>query len=211
MVLTTPRLWRFIVQPMLVALGAFVSIAALVFWLVVPWVSQRVESVAGSLLGWATFGLSTLVFVLSSGFLFLLLVSFFSSTMWEKLSLEVELIATGNRVESKLPISTIIADNVARGLLAVMLTAISLCCGWILFGIPAILMAGYLGLHDYTAAAYLRRGLTFGDQRERVFKLHGWVGFLLLAGVLTLLPVVNVLMLPCLVAGGTLMVAESDV
>lgn len=41
-----------------------------------------------------------------------------------------------------------------------------------------------------------------------VRKLKGRFSFLLGGGLLTLIPVVNVIMLPCLVAGGTLMVVD---
>ncbi|HTQ11030.1 MAG TPA: hypothetical protein VMI31_13225, partial [Fimbriimonadaceae bacterium] len=101
-------------------------------------------------------------------------------------------------------------DGVARGSFALAVTLLSLCCGWLFFGVPAVLFAGFLGLHDYTSAAYLRRGVTFPAQMSPVGKLEGRFSFAIAAGLLTLIPLVNVLMLPCLVAGGTLMVVDAE-
>jgi uncharacterized protein involved in cysteine biosynthesis len=65
-----------------------------------------------------------------------------------------------------------------------------------------------IGLLDYTAPAFLRRGLTLGPQWARL--RHGFdrdtAAFALVAGLLSLVPLVGVLLLPGLVAGGTLLV-----
>lgn len=212
LILRTPRLWRFIVQPLLAGALAFVVVAAGAYWLIVPWLEARINSVAsvhgilGGVVALATTGLYIVLVILTSGFLYLTLASFFSASLWEKLSFEIELMQTGNRIETKLPVPVIVKDSVARGLFAVGLTLVSLCCGWTFFGIPAILFAGYMGLHDYTSSAYLRRGVTFPAQMAEVRQLKGRFSFLLAGGLLTLIPVINVIMLPCLVAGGTLMV-----
>jgi uncharacterized protein involved in cysteine biosynthesis len=52
--------------------------------------------------------------------------------------------------------------------------------------------------------------VTLGGQFGRVFRLRGWLTFLLLGGLLTLLPFINVLLLPVMVAAGTIMVAKSE-
>ena len=216
LVFRTPRLWRFIIQPLLVGAIAFAAVTAGAYWLIVPRLNAQIDARLHASGAWAnvvalvTSGLYIGLLILTSGFLYLTLVSFFSASLWEKLSLEVELMQTGQRIETKLPVSAIVGDAFARGPFAIAITLVSLCCGWVFFGVPALLFAGYLGLHDYTSAAYLRRGITFPGQMKPVRRLPGRFSFLLAGGLLTLVPVVNVLMLPCLVAGGTLMVVEGE-
>lgn len=218
LVMRTPKLWRFIIQPLLTALTIFVSLAVLSYWLIVPRIAELLrhpfgrdhspaENAGTTLMANALF---ISLFVVTSGSLYLLLVSISSSTQWGRLSMEVELVTTGRRIEAKLSAGALLSDTVARGFHALFVTSLSLCCGWTLFGLPSILLAGYLGCHDYTAAAYLRRGVIFREQRELVKRLPAEMSFALLGGLLTLLPVVNVLMLPCLVTAGTLMVIESE-
>jgi len=66
-------------------------------------------------------------------------------------------------------------------------------------------LGGILSLFDFTAPYMLRRNLTFGKQWGHVFKLQGWFGFAVFGGIITLIPLVNILMLPVMVAGGTIM------
>lgn len=216
LVFRTPRLWRFILQPLLIAALAFVFVTAGAYWLIVPPLNARIGSMIhpgqalGDLLVFFTSGLYFGLVVLASGLLFLTFASFFSSAMWSGLSKEVERMTTGEAVDTKLTFSAIVGDSVSRGMFAIGVTLLSLCCGWTFFGLPAIFFAGYLGLHDYTSAAFLRRGVTFPEQISYTRHLPRRFGFLLSAGLLTLIPVVNVIMLPCLVAGGTLMVLAKE-
>jgi uncharacterized protein involved in cysteine biosynthesis len=216
LVFRTPRLWRFIIQPLLVGALAFMVVAAGAYWLIVPTLSELLRHPFGDdgFRGEAATAVANLVFMLLfivvSGSLYLVIVSFFSSTLWEKLSFAVELESTGKRVETKLPIPTIIGDSLQRGISAIAIGFLSMCCGWAVFGIVGVLLAGFMGLYDYTSAAYLRRGITFAKQGAYLRKLPSRYSFAVCGGLLTLLPVVNVLMLPCLVAGGTLMVIESE-
>ncbi|HVT13700.1 MAG TPA: EI24 domain-containing protein [Fimbriimonadaceae bacterium] len=213
LILRTPKLWRFVVQPLLTAAIAFLAVAAGAYWLIVPrldaWIDARIHAWSG-LVALMTSGLYILLLALTSGFLYLTLASFFSASLWEKLSLEVEFVETGKRVEAKLPVSAVVKDSLLRGSFAVGVSLLSLCCGWTFLGIPAILFAGFLGLHDYTSSACLRRGITFPNQMAEVRTLRGRFSFLLAAGLLTLIPLVNVIMLPGLVAGGTLMVVRNQ-
>lgn len=212
--LSTPRLWRFILQPLLVGAGAFLVVAIGSYLLVVPavdgFVQRQFAAETGAVLHWVA-SLAMIIFLgLISGVLYLTLVSFFSSMLWEKLSLEVEAGISGERIEAKLATSTIVGDSISRGLTACVIALLSLCCGWVFFGIPAVVLAGWLGLHDYTAPAMMRRGILFGEQRRRLRYVRGKWSFLLASGLITLLPFVNVLMLPCLVAAGTLLVMDSE-
>ena len=81
--------------------------------------------------------------------------------------------------------------------------------GFIIPVVGPLLIAGYVATLDVTASAFARRGFLLKAQRKRFFQLKGWPVFLLIAGVFTLLPFVNAILLPILVAAGTLMVARS--
>jgi uncharacterized protein involved in cysteine biosynthesis len=74
-----------------------------------------------------------------------------------------------------------------------------------------VLVAGWVGVLDYTSPAFLRYNRTVGEQWPVGTKMKGWFGFQIGAGLLSLLPFVNVLMLPALVAGGTSMAVRSGV
>jgi uncharacterized protein involved in cysteine biosynthesis len=78
-------------------------------------------------------------------------------------------------------------------------------------GIPAaILIGGWLGAMEFTSASFSRRGWLAPDQAIRLRRLPGAWGFVLGSGLISLLPVVNALALPALIAGGALLVGEAD-
>lgn len=197
-------------------LGVLVLIAAMVgsYLLIVPRVDAAINAqLNGGIAAFLNVLASLLFFVLfflSSGFLYLTIVSFLSSMLWEKLSFEVEKERTGREVALKHTPSSAIADGLLRGFFALGFALVSMCCGWPLAGIPGVLLAGYVGLHDYTASAFSRRGMLLMDQRQHLRQLPSKGSFVVGAGLLTLFPFVNVLALPALVAAGTLMVIDSE-
>src|SRR5690242_6231774 len=95
----TPRLWRFIWKPFVLGALWFVTVAVATILLLAPLLAQAIKHPFGKNPPWAiAFASSVLtdffvatLFVLISGSLYLLFVSFCSSTMWSRLSLEVEL------------------------------------------------------------------------------------------------------------------------
>jgi uncharacterized protein involved in cysteine biosynthesis len=200
--------------PWFIGLAAMAVALSLSYWLIVPRVDALIpaswnDTVVVPLRFLISISFLLLFFLISGG-LYLLLVSLFSSTMWEKLSFEVERNETGREISHQFRTSQLLGDGLARGCCALVVFFASLCCGSVLFGIPAIVFAGFLGLLDYTAAAFSRRGVLFFRQVGLIGDLPHRFSFLILSGLLTLIPLVNVLMLPALVAGGTLMVAESE-
>lgn len=210
----SPRLWKYIITPMLLGLLVLIAVGVASYWLIVPRIdtaiTSRFSGSTANLLELLASLLFIVLFILTSGFLYLTIVSFLSSMLWENLSFEVEKQSTGREVSSKFSNRELLGDAIVRGLFALSFGLLSLCCGWPLAGIPGILIAGWIGLHDYTAAAYTRRGLLFSGQRERLRFLPVRFQFIVVGGLLTLLPFINVLMLPALVAGGTLMVIDSE-
>ena len=91
---------------------------------------------------------------------------------------------------------------------AVVLGVVAL-CGSPTFVIP-LLVASLLSVLDATAPAFARRGVRLGLQIGRVRRLRGVVSFALVSGLIVLVPVLNVLALPILVAAGTILVADAE-
>ncbi|MBC7809268.1 MAG: hypothetical protein H7145_24300, partial [Akkermansiaceae bacterium] len=84
--------------------------------------------------------------------------------------------------------------------------------GFVFGPIPGILAASIIGLLDYTSPIFARRGKTLGPQWRELFGALNvrTVTFALAAGFVSLIPVVGVLMLPGMIAGGTLLILGRD-
>lgn len=147
--------------------------------------------------------------VLAAGVAYLALAGLMSAFAWDRLSAEVERRATGTVVGRTPHVGRVLWDASLRLPFSLALVAGTALLGWACFGVVGVLIAGTLGLSDYTSCAFARRARFFPGQLAAAFRLRGAFGFLLGAGVLTLVPFVNVVMLPALVAGGTLLVLES--
>jgi uncharacterized protein involved in cysteine biosynthesis len=85
---------------------------------------------------------------------------------------------------------------------------LALITGWMFLGAVGIVLVGWLGLHDFTAPASMRRGEPLWIQIRTVYQSKGWFGFLVCAGICASIPFVNIVLLPSLVAGGTLLRAR---
>lgn len=201
------RLWRYIARPMALAGLVFFAFVILGYVLLVPTIAVLLERVhvdprlSGSLL---TVGYIVL-WIFLSGVVYLGIAGFCSAMLWERLSIEVEREVGGSGPHTTLPQSVLMLDGFTRFITLMFVVSVAFCCGPFMWGLPGPILGGLLGVFDFTAPYMLRRGKTFGQQRAYVFKLKGWLGFAAVGAVITLLPVVNVLMLPVMVAGGTIM------
>ena len=146
-----------------------------------------------------------------SSMLYLAIAGILSSFLWERLSVEIE------RMEGTLPTPEVkvgcggtFYDTSIRAVISVVVALSALFLGWVCFGLVGILLAGWLGLLDYTSCAFARRGVLIDRQFKAVLACQGWKSFLVGAGVIALFPFLNVLLLPGLVAGGTLLVGRSS-
>lgn len=206
LVLSVPRLWIYCWKPLLAALGAYVVLGAGVWLLVVPLLIRQLQWGSGA--EWLTGILVSLLiltlWLLLFSYAFVLLSSLFSSFLWDRLTEQVELLDGGGAAAVPLSRSALIVDALTRLALALFVGTLAFGCAFVIGPFAPLLAAALLGLLDFTAPAYLRRGRTFGAQWSRVFRWRS-LGFALTAGLLSLLPVVNVLLLPGLVAGGTLL------
>lgn len=206
------RFRPFVWKPMLASAFVFVAIVASGYALVVPriqtwfertsWFPEPLLPVFGALyvLAWAFL----------SGAVFLAIAGLVSSLLWERLSLEVERSEFGAAPSGQFGCAESLADSLARLPFSIGLAIMAMVFGWAVFGAVGIACAGLIGLSDFTANAYARRSLRFPGQFFRAVRLPGALGFAAACGLFALLPVVNVLLLPAMVAGGTLLVADSE-
>lgn len=203
-------LWRFALLPLAwgaLAYGLVVLMIAGTFLGLFEWVASRTghSAFAGGVVGFAT-GFAVAIFF--GGGIYLALVAVISGFGFERLSAEVERLAFGTSVGKSPSLSVGIVDGLVRGLFAVVLGVVAL-CGSPTFVIP-LLVASLLSVLDATAPAFARRGVRLGLQIGRVRRLRGVVSFALVSGLIVLVPVLNVLALPILVAAGTILVADAE-
>jgi len=210
LVATDRSLWSYIWRPLIWTAFAYLVVIAVGWLLLVPWVTGWVErwGIAGTV-GWlGGTALYVVLLVFTSGPIFLALAGILSSLLWDKLGSEVEIREFGVAAEHKLTKTEWIGDTIFRGILSLIVATLTLLLGWMCFGIVAVFLAAWLGLMDYSAGSFLRRGIIYPTQNAHALSCPGWFGFSLLAGLLTLIPIANVLLFPGLVAGGTLLCAR---
>ncbi len=206
------KLWSFVAKPMAWSALLYLLIVFAGYWLIVPPIQGLFESWG---VGWFGEAIGVLIYLVAwfflSGMVFLALVSFMSSLMWDRMSAEVELIAMGTAPSHPVGTAAQIGDSIQRTLLTLVLSVIGLLSGLCIPLVGPLLVAAYIGLLDFTAPAFVRRGKLLGAQKRELKRLKSRHEFALVAGVLSLVPLLNVFMLPILVVAGTLMVARSGI
>ncbi|MFQ3586245.1 MAG: hypothetical protein SNJ76_01090 [Fimbriimonadaceae bacterium] len=212
LVFSDSRLRPFVWRPMVVAGVLYLLVLVVLLVVAVPSAGALAERlgaarVVGQALGGA---LAVVGWILAAGVLYLGLAGMASAVSWDRLSAEVELRASGSVAGRTPGFGRVLFDAGLRLPFTLTVVVLTVLLGWACFGVVGIFLAGVLGLGDYTSCAFARRGIFFPGQLGSAFRLKGAPSFLLGAGVLTLIPFVNVVMLPALVAGGTLLVLESD-
>jgi uncharacterized protein involved in cysteine biosynthesis len=80
--------------------------------------------------------------------------------------------------------------------------------GWLGLLASAV-VAGVLGLVEFSAPAYARRGVLYPAQL-RVLRLRAALGFGVCTGLVSLLPLIFVLAMPAMVVGGTILCREGE-
>jgi len=216
MVFLDRRYWRYILVPWFWSTAIFISVILIGYFALVPWIQGVIEarlgpsSEATSLLKALVALAYAAIWFFLAGFLFITITSLTSSFLWDDLSQRIEEDITGEPGrKSTLPTGRIVMDSLSRGVFSILIAIASLVCGWILPLVGPVLLAGWLGVLDYTSSSFLRYDRTVGQQWPVAMKMRGWFGFLVGSGLLSLLPLVNVLLLPGLVAGGTVMAVRS--
>lgn len=207
------RLRPYVWGPMAFAAGLFVLITILAYFWLTPWVQEwlgrvGIDRAYGALIGGVAF---FIVWWLLSMTLYLGLAGILSSFLWERLSVEIERMEGALTAEpSKVGCGGTAYDTILRTGLSLLIAVLTLATGWLCFGVVGIFLAGFLGLLDYSSCAFARRGVLVDRQWSAVRRCPGWKGFLIGSGFVALFPFVNVLMLPALVAGGTLLCLKGE-
>jgi uncharacterized protein involved in cysteine biosynthesis len=217
MVFLDRRYWRYILIPWMWSVLIFIAVVVLGYIAVVPWLQGVIErrigdgSLGGPLQALVSLAYLAIWFFIA-GFVFLTITSVTSSFLWDDLSQKVEEQITDRPApKSSLSNARIVSDSISRGSFAILMAILSLFCGWVLPIVAPVILAGWVGLLDYTSPAFLRYNRTIGQQWPSATKMPSWFGFQIVSGFLSLVPLVNVLMLPALVAGGTAMAVRSGV
>lgn len=203
-----PFLWK----PWMWSLVIFLAVLALGYVIWLPVAASLAER--WGVASWLGATVGTLLYAVfwffASGVVFLSLAGLLSSLLWDGLSIAVEKIVRGHAADQAPALAGQIWDTVIRLPFVTFIVLATLLLGWSCFGVTGVVLAGWLGLYDYTACAYLRRRVNFIGQFFRVFRNRSWFGFALLSGLVTLIPFLNVLFLPALVAGGTLLCMDAE-
>ena len=197
-------LWKYALRPM-----GWAALAYVVVLLVTVGIGERVGEALAGRGGAVVGGAAGLVLsVALGGAIYLALVGLISGFGFERLSMEVEEREFGRAVGQPLGFAAGLGDGVCRALLAGVLGLVGLCLSFTVVG--PWLAASVLILMDATAPSLLRRGVGFGRQFGAARRISGALAFAAVAGAVVLIPVVNLLALPVLVAAGTILVAEAD-
>lgn len=141
--------------------------------------------------------------------IYLALSGLFSSFLWERLSVEVERQVYGDAPNPRIGCVSLVFDSVARACFSAAVFVLSLCFFWT-GPIASAVYAGWIGTLDFSASAYLRRGVLFPAELRRVWRPKGAVGFAICCGMVSLIPLLFVLAMPGMVAGATLLCREGD-
>ncbi|MEP0767089.1 MAG: EI24 domain-containing protein [Fimbriimonadia bacterium] len=207
-VLTTPRLRVLAVRPLLWSLALYV-VMWVVAWVGLSWLVVRWTGAEGSLAIVATLVSGALALVAATwlaGYLFVAVLGVVSSFLWDAISRHVD------APEAREPLSTVrlVGDGAARLMLAGVVTVGVLAWSLLSGGsfLPTFLGAAVLGLLDFTAPAFLSRGVTLGRQ-VGLLPCLAWeaIWLALAVGALAMLPLLAALLAPVLVIAGTLSVA----
>ena len=201
-------LWRYALVPF-----AWAALASLTAMTMAILFGERIGVVVARSIGLSLsvgevggIAIAALLVLAFAGPIYLGLVALVAGFGFERLSVAVEEAAFGRAEGHRVGLAAGLADGIPRALLTLTLSLLAL-CGSFLVVVPW-LVAAYLALMDCTAPALLRRGVGLGRQFGVVRRLPDVLPFSALAGLIALVPVLNVLALPVLVAAGTLMVAE---
>jgi uncharacterized protein involved in cysteine biosynthesis len=196
LILRTPRLWPLCAAPVLLASALYVLLG----WIGWHFYANGIED-------WSK-AIVFLGYLVLFPFVFYLLASGFLGLVFDPLSraVETQLGETVPTVPTK-P-TTLFADTLKRLLFNGSLGLLAFGLGFFGLGpVPSVLAAALIGLLDYTSPAYLRRGFLLGPQAKHLLPkpdVHT-LSFALIAGSLSLLPFIGLLLAPGLVVGGTLL------
>lgn len=211
MVWSDKSLRRYVIRPFLWTIALFIAIMVpLRFWLpgFLGGLWERTGWVEPP--GWVWWIVVTLIFFVISGTVFFMLNGILSGLLWDDLSRESEERAFGTAPQYQTPFGRSVADSIARIPSTVGWSIIGIFLGFTPFGIGSSWPNGRMCINDFTAPAYARRQLYFPAQKARANKLRSAQSYAWTCGLISLVPLVNLICLPGMVVGATLMVRAED-
>jgi uncharacterized protein involved in cysteine biosynthesis len=149
-----------------------------------------------------------LLWLVAANFFIIAITSLFSGLLWGRLSQTAEKEIFGDAPDTRLGCLPQVKDTLLRLIQAFVFVVAVILFAW-LGPIAGAVASGILGVIEFSAPAYARRGFLYPAQL-RVWKLPSAYGFGLGAGLLSLLPFAFVLTMPALVVGGTIMCREGE-
>jgi CysZ protein len=204
-------LWPLCARPLLWAVTAYLILGSIAWALVVPRIASWFAASASGAFAAGLFGslLFAIVWLFLFSYLFVILASLFAGFLWEGLARQVESLSGGAAQAVPLPASTLVFDAGARFSLSLLVGLLALVGTLVIGPLSGWLAASLLCLLDYTSPAYLRRGLPLWSQAGRALRAKS-LGFALVAGAVSLLPILNVLLWPVAITGGTLLARKLE-
>jgi CysZ protein len=149
-----------------------------------------------------------LLWLIGANFVVIAISSLFSGLLWGKLSHAVESDIYGDAPDVRLGCLPQIKDALLRLIQAFLAVIAVIVFGWASF-IVAPAVAGVLGVIEFSAPAYARRGVIY-PQQLRVLKLPSALGFGFGTAVLSVIPILFVFVMPALVVGATILCREGE-
>lgn len=199
------------VAPLLISAGVLVLVwvlavgfggGALGEWIgsVFPWLAPSAPWIGRVLVAVG------LWFLTSTLFIHLALLA--GAHFWDELSFRVEQRTMGHAPRKPISVPRIALEVAMRMIFAFGFAIAGLLFGWLLAGIVGVLLAGTLAFCDLTAAAFARRGVLFPNQVLKAIRMREALWFIPVAGIVALAPILNIILLPGLLATATLVVAR---
>jgi len=202
------ELRKYLWQPLLISIPSYIAIWALTAWLLLP----PLQGLALRFnLPWWVGNLAFMLFwFFISGTVFITIAAMLSGHFWEALSRRVEEIEAGKSEAGRLGAIKGNLDGLARTFFSMMMLGCGAIVGWIIPVIGPLAFVAFIASLDFTAPAMARRGYTLRPHIAKVLRIKDILPFAILAGFASGFPFINVLLLPVLVAAGTLTVVRHE-
>lgn len=207
MIRESKRLRTYFWRPVWIGLPLYMALAATIHWLMLPPVRSWLMSFG--IPDWLATVLYFLIYSLVAGTIFIAVLSATSSFFWDTLSAETEREVTGAPLRKTPSFWSQLVQVPGRFLFGI-LTAICMLISGIVPVVGPVMMGGWVTMIDATASPFALRGKKLRHQLGEVPQLPEFAMTLMLAGMFSLVPIINVLVLPFFVITGTLMVLSVE-
>ena len=213
MVLTMPGLRRNFWQPVLATCGLYLVL--LIAGIVTAMSLGAVIIERFNLPDWMGFLGGGVVFavawVYASSAIFVGIAGIIAGLFAERITTAIEAARGGEPLSFSHTRAAQAADTAARIGQALVAAVVMAVAGLTPLGpVAAISLGGWLAAMEFTSSAESRRGRLLTDQALAFRRVPGGVGFMIGCGILSMLPVINALALPGMIAGGAILIQDAD-